>query len=408
MRYVSLFSGIEAATVAWQKLGWKPLAFAEIDPFACAVLANRFPDVPNLGNVIDIDWSRFYEQHGNIDVLIGGSPCQNFSIAGDRLGLLGTESRLMYEYIRAIREIVHASDGLSPRYVVWENVPGALSSGSKGSKGEDFRCLLEALDECGFGVSWRVLDSQFARVYDRSIPGFRGPVPQRRRRIYLVGSLGTDGSAEILFERGSMSGDYPTGRKAREAVAGYSQEGHRRGDSAGFKWFQGAAARGIGFGETSPTLSVSDSHVPAVVSTANNHFNGSNANTDDIAYTLDGTNCNAVCIHGNMIGRSDSAGPEGCGYDERTSFTLNATDRHAVAYERVVCVGDAQTNAAFDEHTSGTLNAGHEQPIVVIDRAAFNQGKNAKYPPHMEQADVMDALVARGPHAVCYRTETRL
>lgn len=224
MRYVSLFSGIEAATVAWLKLGWEPLAFAEIDPFACAVLANRFPDVPNLGNVIDIDWSRFYEQHGNIDILIGGSPCQNFSIAGDRLGLLGTESRLMYEYIRAIRELVRASDGGSPRYVIWENVPGALSSGSKGAKGEDFRCLLEALDECGFGISWRVLDSQFARVYDRSIPGFRGPVPQRRRRIYLVGSLGTDGSAEILFERGSMSGDYPTGRAARKAVTEYAGE----------------------------------------------------------------------------------------------------------------------------------------------------------------------------------------
>ena len=110
MRYVSLFSGVEAATVAWGRLGWEPLAFAEVDEFPVAVLACRFPNVPNLGDVRDIDWKEFHEKHGAIDVLIGGSPCQSFSIAGNRSGLEG-ESRLMYEYIRAVRDLVRASGG---------------------------------------------------------------------------------------------------------------------------------------------------------------------------------------------------------------------------------------------------------------------------------------------------------
>ena len=111
MRYMSLFSGVEAATVAWSRLGWQPVAFAEVDEFPAAVLAQRFPDVPNLGDVCRIDWEEFHERYGNVDVLIGGSPCQNFSVAGDRLGVLGTESRLMFEYVRAVRDLVRASRG---------------------------------------------------------------------------------------------------------------------------------------------------------------------------------------------------------------------------------------------------------------------------------------------------------
>lgn len=117
MRYVSLFSGIEAATVAWEPLGWEPVAFSEVDPFCCEVLKHRFPEVPNLGDVTKIDWSGYV---GAVDLVVGGSPCQSFSVAGRREGLAG-ESGLMYEYIRAVRE-------LRPAYFVWENVPGAFSS----------------------------------------------------------------------------------------------------------------------------------------------------------------------------------------------------------------------------------------------------------------------------------------
>ncbi len=173
LKYISLFSGIEAASVAWGPLGWEPIAFSEIEPFPCALLDQRFPQVPNLGDITKIDWSSY---SGKADVIVGGSPCQSFSIAGNREGLKG-ESGLMFEYIRAVREVL-------PRYFVWENVPGALSS----EGGAAFAQLLREMDVIGYGLAWRVLDAQFFGV------------AQRRRRVFLVGCLGNAGrAAQILF-----------------------------------------------------------------------------------------------------------------------------------------------------------------------------------------------------------------
>ena len=233
MRYISLFSGVEAATVAWEPLGWEPVAFCEVDKHASEVLAARFPEVPNLGDITKVDWNEFNERYGAVDVVVGGSPCQSFSIAGTRTGLEG-ESRLMYEYIRCVREVV-------PRYFVWENVPGCLSS----NKGGDFGCLLDELEECGYGMAWRTFDAQFARVPGGPRLGFFGPVPQRRRRVFLVGSLGSTGAAEILFERTCLRGDHPKGRAAREALAGDTAEGVAGGYCAGFKYHQGSQAGGV-------------------------------------------------------------------------------------------------------------------------------------------------------------------
>ena len=174
MRYVSLFSGIEAATVAWEGLGFQPLAFSEIDAFPSAVLAERFPGVPNLGDITKVDWGDFLAEHGHPDVVVGGSPCQSFSVAGNRTGLAGA-SGLMWEYVRAVRE-------LRPRWLVWENVPGALSS----TGGDDFGCLLRSLDELGYGLAWTVLDAQYFGV------------AQRRRRLFVVGSLGDGGGGASL------------------------------------------------------------------------------------------------------------------------------------------------------------------------------------------------------------------
>lgn len=117
MRYVSIFSGVEAATLAWEPLGWEPLAFCEIDDFPSAVLAERWPNVPNLGDINKVDWKK--EIHGAVDLVVGGSPCQSFSIAGKREGLKGA-SGLMFEYIRCVQELM-------PRWFLWENVKGALS-----------------------------------------------------------------------------------------------------------------------------------------------------------------------------------------------------------------------------------------------------------------------------------------
>lgn len=175
MRYLSLFSGIEAASVAWRGLGMEPVAFSEIDAFPSAVLAERFPSVPNLGDITKVDWS---PHRGAAELVVGGSPCQSFSIAGTRTGLAGA-SGLMWEYVRAVREV-------RPRWLLWENVPGALSS----SHGQDFGCLLRSLDELGYGLAWRVLDAQFFGV------------AQRRRRLFVVGRLGDGGGTAGL--RGSL------------------------------------------------------------------------------------------------------------------------------------------------------------------------------------------------------------
>ena len=168
VRYVSLFSGIEAATVAWEPLGWEPVAFCEIDAFPSAVLAHRWPDVPNLGDITKVDWSPY---HGAVDVVVGGSPCQSFSVAGGRESL-GGESRLMFEYIRAVGEI-------RPRWILWENVPGVLNT-----RDNAFAQLLGSLQELGYGLAWRVLDAQFFGV------------AQRRRRVFLVGHAGGGGGPQ--------------------------------------------------------------------------------------------------------------------------------------------------------------------------------------------------------------------
>lgn len=245
MRYLSLFSGVEAATLAWSPLGWEPMAFAEIDPFPCAVLAYRFPGVPNLGDVSKVDWEEFERDRGCPDVVVGGSPCQSFSIAGKREGLEGA-SGLMWEFVRAC-------DQLRPRWVVWENVPGALSS----SGGEDFRCLLQALDELGYCSAWRVLDAQFFGV------------AQRRRRLFLVAHSGSGGGAvEVLLEPEGMRGVHQSSREKRAELAARSGGGAEEagGGTAGFKWHQGAGAGSVGFERgLSPTLTADQYHVPAVL-----------------------------------------------------------------------------------------------------------------------------------------------
>ena len=234
MKYVSLFSGIEAATVAWEPLGWEPVCFAEFDEFPSAVLAERYPEVPNIGDVTKMNWKKY---RNKVDLVVGGSPCQSFSIAGKREGLQG-ESGLMFEYIRAVREI-------RPRWFLWENVPGALSS----ENGEAFRQLLSEMDKLGYGLAWRVLDAQFFGV------------AQRRRRLFLVGHLGACPPVGVLIEPESMRGDLESGAEKRASLA---EEAGRSPHSAGFKYHQGAGAGGVGAEpEQSPTLTA-DWHNPAV------------------------------------------------------------------------------------------------------------------------------------------------
>jgi DNA (cytosine-5)-methyltransferase 1 len=206
VRYGSLFSGIEAATVAWHGFGWQPQFFAEIEPFPCSVLAHHYPHVPNHGDV-----SKFQEWPDHaIDVLVGGSPCQSFSVAGLRKGLADPRGNLMLTYLAIVARY-------RPKWMVWENVPGVLSSNG----GKDFGTFLGALGELGYGFAYRVLDAQYARVVD-----FPHAVPQRRRRVFVVGYLGDwRRAAAVLFDAASLRGDSAPSRRKGEAVAALTANG---------------------------------------------------------------------------------------------------------------------------------------------------------------------------------------
>lgn len=257
MRYVSLFSGIEAASVAWEPLGWEPVAFCEIDAFPSAVLAYRFPNVPNLGDITKVDWDEFKKRNESVDLVVGGSPCQSFSIAGGREGLDG-ESRLMYEYIRAVSEI-------RPSWFLWENVPGVFSTDG----GRAFGILLDAMEELGYGLAWRVLDAQFFGV------------AQRRRRVFLVGHLGDGGgAAAVLFDADSVRGNTRQSKAKRQELTRAFGTGAK---SCGFKYHQGAQAGGIGYQEEqTPTLTCD--HNPAVLCMTNDTSHA--AIDDDMSGTL--------------------------------------------------------------------------------------------------------------------------
>lgn len=197
MRYGSVCSGIEAATVAWHPIGWEPVFFSEIEKFPSAVLAHHYPHVPNLG-----DMTKFKEwPDAAIDLLVGGTPCQSFSVAGLRRGLDDPRGSLMLTYLAI-------ADRYRPKWIVWENVPGVLSSNG----GWDFGTFLGALGELGYGFAYRVLDAQYVRV-----DGFERAVPQRRRRVFVVGYLGDwRRAASVLLEPESMRRNPPSRREAGE------------------------------------------------------------------------------------------------------------------------------------------------------------------------------------------------
>lgn len=200
LRYLSVCSGIEAATQAWHPLGWQPVAFSEIEPFPCAVLAHHYPTVPNWG-----DMTRYQEwPDADVDVLCGGTPCQSFSVAGLRKGLADPRGNLMLTFGAIAARY-------RPRWLVWENVPGVLSSNG----GRDFGTFLGMLRQLGYGFAYRVLDAQHIRT--RRFPF---AVPQRRRRVFVVGYLGDwRRAAAVLFDRESLSGHPAPRREAGQGTA---------------------------------------------------------------------------------------------------------------------------------------------------------------------------------------------
>lgn len=192
MNYLSVCSGIDAATVAWEPLGWRAVGFSEIAPFPSAVLAHRWPTVPNFGDIRRLLDANSPVRQKRIDLLVGGTPCQDFSVAGLRAGIDGERGNLSLEFCRLV-------DLLRPRWVVWENVPGVLSA----NDGRAMGAFVGALAQCGYGYAYRVLDARHFGV------------PQSRKRVFLIGHSGgsVGGPATVLFEPEGVRGLRASGRE---------------------------------------------------------------------------------------------------------------------------------------------------------------------------------------------------
>jgi DNA (cytosine-5)-methyltransferase 1 len=332
MKYLSVCSGIEAASKAWEPIGWEPVAFSEIEPFPSAVLKHHWPEVPNLGDMSK--YEQWQIQGGSVDILVGGTPCQSFSVAGLRQGLKDPRGNLMLTYL-AIAE------RLKPRWLVWENVPGVLSSNG----GKDFGSFLGALGELGYEWAYRVLDAQWFGV------------AQRRRRVFVVAHLG-EGSlaAKVLFESESVRRDTPPSRETRQGVA------------------------------TNVAPSLTASNDPSRSPQSSEVTQQVNAVLEASVVSPTITQCK-----GSRGGCSDEA-------------LMEIKAVHEAIAEREVC-GCLSDGAHMggglngQDAYSGRIMAVRTEP-VIIDRAAFNQGQNAQYKPRIEHSETMDSLVARGPHAV--------
>ena len=366
MKYLSVCSGIEAASVAWGPLGWKPVAFAEIEPFPCAVLVRHYPDVPNLGDMTKIDGAAY---RGQVDVLVGGTPCQSFSVAGLRRGLSDERGNLTLR-------LVELADAVQPSFVVWENVPGVLSSkdnafgcflgGLSGFNGELFPSRAKGVIRwssagCVFGprrtVAWRTLDAQYFGV------------PQRRRRVFVV-ACPRDGAdpLSILFEFDGLRRDTPPCRKKREDItssltaslgAGGPDDNRAQGgfyvpeivaQAMTCKWSKGTSG------------SPGDEHHNLVVA-----FHGSQdpcvsgCVTHPVGRNQGQETCIAA-IHPHCIGRSPEAGPQGKEYlDDGSAYTMDTKPPQAIASRT------AQTSSngyGFSNEVAHTLDGANGQAVA--------------------------------------------
>ena len=316
MKYLSVCSGIEAASVAWHPLGWEPVAFAEIEPFPSAVLAHRYPTVPNYG-----DMTKFKEwgiEPGTIDILVGGTPCQSFSVAGLRKGLSDPRGNLMLTF-GAI------ADYLRPTWIVWENVPGVLSSNG----GKDFGTFLGMLGELGFGFAYRVLDAQYFGV------------AQRRRRVFVVGYLGDwRRAAQVLFESESLCGYSAPSRKSGEGTAGTISARTSGGGGLGTDFELGGglqpvthSLRGEGFDASEDGTGRGTPIVPVAIQDVrgmDKAQNGKGWNDDGTAYTVD-----AMATQGVMAPIAFPSNLSGtqCARAEDISPSMGAKNPTAVAFE---------------------------------------------------------------------------
>ena len=285
MNYLSVCSGIEAATVAWHELGWKPVGFSEIEKFPSQVLAHHYPTVTNFGDMTKYkDWNI----NDSVGLLVGGTPCQSFSVAGLRKGLEDPRGNLALTYVGIL-------DRFRPKWCIWENVPGVLSSGG----GRDFGAFLGALGELGYGFAYRVLDAQ------------NFGVAQRRRRVFVVGHIGDwRPAAEVLFESESLRGNIKESRIKGEEVA---------------RCITTRSATNLCSETGNFVIPYCVDTFPTLLSSTAGVSRPGNAVTEHQTYI-------AYAMQGNLIGR-DKGGPQGvCVSENETMYTLTKADVHGVAF----------------------------------------------------------------------------
>jgi DNA (cytosine-5)-methyltransferase 1 len=347
--YGSLCSGIEAATQAWHPLGWKPAFFSEIERFPSAVLAHHYPDIPNLGDMTKFkDWP----DHA-IDLLVGGTPCQSFSVAGLRGGLADPRGNLMLTFGAVAKRY-------QPRWLVWENVPGVLSSNG----GRDFGTFLGMLAELGYGFAYRVLDAQYVRTR-----GHAWAVPQRRRRVFVVGYLGDwRRAAAVLFDGESLSGNSPPRREAGKGIA----RGFEVGPSGG------------GFTDLAPTLDARCKDGPIRNQLGSGAFVPV-ANSGDVGYCLTSSGQQsldaetetllAVAIQERAICENPDAGPDGIGVrQDGAAYTLEArTVPQAVAFSFKDYGNDAASEVSPTLRSLGAYDSNGGSQMAVATQWAVRR-----------------------------------
>lgn len=364
----SLFDGSGTAPLAASMCGITPVWASEIEPYPIRVTTKRFPNMKHYGSITDIDGAKV----DPVDIICGGSPCQDLSVAGKQAGLDGgTRSHLFYEMVRIIKEMRKATDGKKPRYIVWENVPGAFSS----NNGYDFLSVLQSFAEIaeadvhvpeperkanklvwryagemvgrGWSIAWRTVDAQYWGV------------PQRRRRIYLVVDLDSERAGEILFERKSLSGNTKPGGEARKGAASDAESGAYagcypriarcltaehdaspcidRGQNICVYESKSALEENWSESEVKNALRANASKSDHCVVYSCNSKQQSQNISENIANTLGANDYKepqsvCYCLQGNGIDRADTAGCNGAGWKEDVSYTLNTIDRPAAVF----------------------------------------------------------------------------
>ncbi|WP_234729401.1 DNA cytosine methyltransferase [Acidocella facilis] len=368
MRYGSVCSGIEAATVAWEPLGWEPAFFAEIAKFPRAVLRHHYPEVPLHGDFTTIKAG----QYGAIDLLVGGTPCQSFSIAGLRGGLDDERGNLALEFLRL-------AGRLCPRWILWENVPGVLSSNG----GRDFGSFLGGLGELGYGFAYRCLDAQYFGL------------AQRRLRVFVVGYLGDWRRASaVLFEPESLRWDSPPRRQSRQDVAPTISARTKSGGGLGtdFDLDGGLIANPVspplttnpyGDHESREALLIAAIQERAVSENSATGPDGVGVRTDGLAHTLEArSQVQAVAFGGN-----NSSGP----IDVATALNASHTASGRQDFESETFITHALRADGFDASEDGT---GRGTPIVPVAFSCKDHGADAS-----EIAPTLRAMGFKESHA---------